>query len=108
MVSLAGAVLLTLPDTPERAQRKRLTKLLRVGGRLAVLGVEDGLRAMGAWHVARPGTWSAPQGLSGTACEGDDLTRAKALCGRVIVTNGYAADWRPPDGLLCPGCREQL
>jgi hypothetical protein len=107
-MNLSGATLLGTPDTEVRRNRKRLTKLLRVGGKLAVLGVEDGRRAMGWWHVARPGTWATPQGLSGTACEGDDLTYAKALCGRAIVTNGYAADWRPPDGTLCPACREQL
>jgi len=107
-VNLSGAVLLGAPDTAQRQARTNLTKLIRVGGKLAVLGVEDGLRAMGRWHVARPGTWSAPQGLSGTPCQGDDLTYGKALCGRRIVTNGYAADWRPPDGLLCPACGEQL
>jgi hypothetical protein len=109
MPDFSGAVVLTLPDTEERHVRKQLTKLLRVGGRLAVLGVEDGLRSMGRWHVARPGTWSVPQGLSGRSDqEGNDLTYARALCGRRVVTNGYAADWRPPDGQLCPGCREQL
>lgn len=107
-MNAAGAVLLGNPDTRPRHNRKRLTKLLRVGGKLAVLGVEDGRRAMGWWHVARPGTWDAPQGLSGTPCEGDDLVHAKALCGRIVVTNGYAADWRPPDGVLCPACKEQL
>lgn len=107
-MDLAGAVSLSQPDTPERAARQKLTKLLRVGGKLAVLGVEDGLRSMGHWHVARPGTFGAPQGLSGTECQGADLVYGRALCGRTIVTNGYAADWRPPDGLLCPACREQL
>ena len=106
-MDLAGAVLLQ-PDTRAAYDRKRLTKLLRVGGKLAVLGVEDGRRAMGWWHVAQPGTFGAPQGLSGTECQGADLVYGKALCGRTIVTNGYAADWRPPDGVLCPGCREQL
>lgn len=108
-MDLSGAVLLTKPDTEERHVRKQLTKLLRVGGRLAVLGVEDGPGAVTSpWHVARPGTWSQPQGLSGTECQGDDLSYAKALCGRRIVVNGYAADFCPPPGALCPGCREQL
>jgi hypothetical protein len=108
-VDLSGAVLLSAPDTRERHARKQLTKLLRVGGKLAVLGVEDGRRAMGWWHVAQPGTWNTPQGLSGESDQlGADLTYGKALCGRTIVTNGYAADWRPPDGVLCPACREQL
>ena len=107
-MDLAGAVLLSAPDTAERHARKKLTKLLRVGGKLAVLGVEDGPKAMGKWHVARPGTWNQPQGLSGTECEGDDLSYATALCSRRIVVNGFCADFCPPDGLLCPGCHEQL
>lgn len=108
-MDLAGAVLLSRPDTREAHDRKQLTNLIRVGGKLAVLGVEDGRKAMGWWHVARPGTWSMPQGLSGQADQqGNDLTYAKAMCGRTIVSNGYAADWRPPDGHLCPGCREQI
>lgn len=109
-MDLAGAVLLNLPDTAERVARKRLTKLIRVGGKLAVLGVEDNpLTAMDKWHVVRPGSYSIPQGLSGTACEGDDLSYAKSMCGLTrIVTNGYASDFRPPDGALCPACAEQL
>lgn len=107
-MNLAGAVLLSAPDTQERQALKQLTNLIRIGGKLAVLGVEDGRRAMGQWHVCRPGTWDAPQGLSGTECQGADLVHAKALCGRTVVSNGYAADWRPPAGQLCPACREQL
>lgn len=108
-MNLSGAVLLSKPDTLENHVRKQLTQLIRVGGKLAVLGVEDGPRAMGYWHVARPGTWSAPQGNSGAGNqEGNDLTYAKAMCGRRIVSNGYAADWRPPVGQLCPACAEQL
>jgi hypothetical protein len=107
-VDLAGAVLLRPPETRERHERAQLTKLLRVGGKLAVLGVEDGRRAMGWWHVCRPGTWDPPKGSSGTEPEGAGLVYAKALCGRFVVSNGYASDWRPPDGVLCPACREQL
>lgn len=108
-MDFSGAVLLSKPDTAEAYIRKKLTKLIRVGGKLAVLGVEDSPHAaMDKWHICRPGTWNAPQGLSGTQCEGDDLVHAKALCGRVVVTNSYAADFHPPDGALCPGCFEQL
>lgn len=106
-MNLAGAVLLKA-DTAAAQERKQLTQLIRVGGKLAVLGVEDGARAMGHWHVCRPGTWDPPQGLSGTECQGADLVYAKALCGRTVVSNGYAADWRPPAGTLCPACSEQL
>lgn len=106
-MDLSGAVLLK-PDTPATRERKELTQLIRVGGKLAVLGVEDGRKAMGWWHVCRPGTWDPPQGLSGTECQGADLVYAKALCGRIVVSNGFAADWRPPAGTLCPACSEQL
>ena len=109
-MDLSGAILLTNPDTAERHARQQFTKLIRVGGRLAVLGVEDRPgAAMGWWHVCRPGTWNMPQGHSGASDQqGDDLTYARSLCGRRVVSNGYAADWRPPDGSLCPACREQL
>jgi len=104
-----GAVLLKGEETAEQYARRQLTNLIRVGGRLAVLGVEDGLRSMGWWHVCQPGTWDIPQGLSGQAGEeGDDLTYATALCGRRVVSNGYAADWRPPPGILCPACAERI
>ncbi len=109
MPDFSGAILLTTEDTAERHARKQLTNLIKVGGKLAVLGVEDGARAMGWWHVCRPGTWDAPQGLSGQPDQqGDDLVYAKALCGRRVVSNGYQADWRPPPGVLCPACSEQL
>ena len=109
MPDLSGAILLGQSDTRERHERQQLTKLIRIGGRLAVLGVEDGPRSMGWWHVCRPGTWDTPQGLSGQADQqGADLAYAKALCGRRVVTNAYAADFRPPDGSLCPSCREQI
>lgn len=110
-MNLGGAVLLSAPDTAERHARRQLTDLIRVGGRLAVLGVESGSRAaaLGWWHVCRPGTWSMPQGLSGQSDQqGNDLTYAKAMCGKTVISNGYAADWRPPQGMLCPACSEQL
>jgi hypothetical protein len=104
-----GAVLLRPRQDEAGARAGQLSQLIRVGGRLAVLGIEDGAKAMGWWHVCRPGTWSAPRGITwrGNA-EGGDLTYAKALCGRRVVSNGYAADWRPPAGVLCPACKEQL
>jgi hypothetical protein len=109
-MDLSGAVLLSKPDTEQAHVRKQLTNLIRVGGKLAVLGVEDRPgAAMGWWHVCRPGTWNQPQGNSGAGDqEGDDLTYARAMCGRRVVSNGYAADWRPPQGVLCPSCAEQI
>lgn len=109
-MDLSGAVLLSKPDTEEAHIRKQLTNLIRVGGKLAVLGVEDRPdAAMGWWHVLRPGTFDAPLGNSwGPDQEGSNLTHGRALCGRIVVSNGYQADWRPPKGQLCPACSEQL
>lgn len=109
MSRFAGAVLLSRPDGAEQHARSQLTQLIRVGGRLAVLGVEDGARAMGWWHVVRPGSHGAPQGNSwGPDQQGANLVYGRAMCGRLVVSNGYAADWRPPRGMLCPACSEQL
>jgi len=105
MVASAGAVLLK-PDTAEAATRGRLTNLIRVGGRVAVLGV-DPRRAGGWWHVANPGSWDAPTDNSGGLTP-DGLVFATAMCKTRIVTNGYAADWRPPVGQLCPACAERV
>lgn len=108
-MDLSGAVLLSKPDTAEAHARTQLTNLIRVGGKLAVLGVEDDRRAMGRWHVLRPGSFAAPQGNSWEPDQdGANLVYGRALCGRTVVSNGYAADWRPPQGTLCPACAEQL
>lgn len=105
-----GVVILgAAPETAEQYRRKQLTNLIRVGSRVAVLGVEDGLRAHGWWHVMVPGSFGAPQGLSGTRCQGDDLVYGKSLCGKTnVVSNGYIPDWRPPKGKLCPACSERI
>jgi hypothetical protein len=109
-IDWSGGVLLhTHEDTVERFEREKLVQLIHVGGKLAVLGVEDGPRAMGYWHVARPGSWSPPQdSMGGVGPEGVGLVYARALCHKFIVTNGYCADWRPPAGILCPACAEQI
>lgn len=109
-MDFAGAVLLSPPDTRRRHEQKQLTNLIRVGGRLAVLGVEDGRKAMGWWHVMRPGSHGTPQGDPGAPDqEGRNLVYGTSMCGKTnIVSNGYAADWRPPQGQLCPACSEQL
>lgn len=109
MPDFSGAVLLGAPDTAERHARRQLTNLIRVGGKLAVLGVEEGRRAAGWWHVVRPGSHGAPQGNSwGPDQAGANLVHGKAMCGQIVVSNGYAADWRPPQGTLCPACAEQI
>ena len=79
------------------------TQLLRTGRRLAVLGVKEGVTGneMRWWHVVRPGSYSIPQ-------VGTDLTRGRSYCGYWVVTNGYAADFRPGLGVLCPACAEQI
>lgn len=108
-MNTAGAVLLGKPAGQVAHEQRQLTNLIRVGGRLAVLGVEEGARAMGWWHVVRPGSFDIPQGEPGAADqEGRNLTHGKAMCGITVVSNGYAADWRPPKGQLCPACAEQL
>ena len=76
-------------------------KLLRQGLKLEVLGLaEHGDKRF--WHVARAGsvgsvdyTYASPQ------------AGATSLCGIFIITNGYAADFAPPDGALCPRCAER-
>lgn len=77
------------------------TKLLRQGGRLAVLGVaQDDMRW---WHICRPGI-SLP---IIEAAGNDGLRIGKSICNRVVYTNGYSADFRPPEGILCPACEER-
>jgi len=76
-------------------------KLIQVGGKLAVLGV-DMNSPMGAWHIMRPGGFNVPQ-------IGDQgKTIGSALCGRHVLTNGYASDVTPEAGELCPACNERL
>ena len=76
-------------------------KLLQVGRRLAVLGVDPDA-PLGAWHVMRPGRFAVPQvGDAGK-------TIGLAFCGRAAITNGYAADFAPEGQALCPACREQM
>ena len=80
------------------------TKLLRVGMKLAVLGCAP--PDVKFWHIMNPGSWNIPQ-LSGSAGN-HGLTVGKTLCGINAYSNGYAVDWRPPEGQLCPACNERL
>lgn len=90
--------------SPNPEVTRRLTTLIRVGGKLATLGVLHGAVTANQskwWHIARPGTIGHPDPLT-------RMTFATSLCRRNIVTNGYASDFTPPAGVLCPGCREQV
>jgi len=76
-------------------------KLIEVGRRLAVLGV-DFDQPLGPWHIMQPGTYNVPQvGDAGK-------TVGTTLCRRYAITNGYAADFAPQHQELCPACRERL
>lgn len=90
--------------SPNPEATRRITKLIRVGGKLATLGVLHGAVTENQskwWHIARPGTIGHPDPLT-------RMTYATSLCRRNIATNGYASDFTPADGVLCPACREQL
>ena len=86
-----------------------VTKLIRVGGRLAVLGIATDptgqVHDARKWHVMNPGSYSVPQ-LGGVGNAG--LTVGRTMCGFFAWTNGYAADHRPPEGVLCQACAERV
>ena len=80
------------------------TKLLREGRKLAVLGCRvDGSKKW--WHIAKAGR-NVPQ-ICSSADHGSNLVISTSLCNKTIYTNGYAADFRPPEGALCPACAER-
>lgn len=101
----SAPVILGLNESPQRQMQRIMTNLIRVGGKLAVLGADPSSKAAATrwWHIAVPGSYDPPKDNSGTG-----LTNARALCGRLIVTNGYSADFRPADRVLCPACKERL
>jgi hypothetical protein len=76
-------------------------KLIQVGGKLAVLGV-DMDNHLGPWHIMRPGGFSVPAIGDGGKSIGS------TLCKRHAITNGYASDFAPSHQQLCPACHEQL
>lgn len=75
-------------------------KLIAVGGKLAVLGV-DMQNFAGPWHIMRPGGFDVPS-------LGDNKTIGTTLCRKNAITNGYASDFAPKHQTLCPACRERL
>ncbi len=81
-----------------------LTRLTKVGFKLAVLGVLDAATTAEQarwWHIVRPGSYAAPDLAT-------RMTYGKSVCGRRVVTNGYAADFTPPEKAYCPACKEQV
>lgn len=83
-----------------------ITKLMRIGHQLAVLGMIEPVagvnpKALEYWHFVKPGSYSIPS-------LGEKLSHGTAVCGRTVVTNGYASDFTPPDGSICPACAEQM
>lgn len=76
-------------------------KLIQVGRKLAVLGVDEA-NPLGPWHIMQPGRFAIPQiGDAGK-------TIGTSLCKRPAITNGYAADFTPPHQDLCPACAERI
>ncbi len=75
-------------------------KLITVGRKLAVLGIDNN-DPTGPWHILTPGKFGVP-------LIGDSLTVGTSLCGRWVLTNGYAADFAPTHQDLCVACRERL
>ena len=62
-INLGAPTIFTKPEeTAVTFAKKQLTQLIRVGGKLAVLGVEDNLRAMGWWHIMNQTTVLIAQG----------------------------------------------
>lgn len=76
-------------------------RLVKIGGKLAVLGVDRQNPRL--WHFLRPGSWDAPQTQSN-----ETLAHGKALCGKLVESNGYASDFVPAEGSWCPACKAQL
>lgn len=76
-----------------------MSKLLTVGRKLAVLGVDMDDHGK-PWHVVRPGSF--------TSALGSDYgkTIGRSMCGRFVITNGYASDFAPKGTGLCPACAE--
>ena len=77
-------------------------KLIQIGRKCAVLGVEAENPMGGPWHILQPGTFAVP------LLDDGNKTIGRSLCRRQVVTNGYAADWVPAGDSLCPACRERI
>lgn len=93
----------------QNGEGAEVTKLLKVGRKLAVLGIAtDPAGAVWdstKWHIMNPGSYSVPQ-IGGVHNHG--LSVGRTLCGFFAWTNGYASDHRPPEGALCQACAERV
>jgi hypothetical protein len=109
----AGAVV-DGPLRPANAAMRPVTRLRKVGGRLAVYGYreapspgatpEQAEKQLARAHIVNPGSYAVPQVPNHPLAGESGLAHARSLCGIPIVTNGYAADFTPPDLELCPVC----
>src|SRR4051812_10965983 len=99
---------------PAYAAMRSVTRLRRVGGMLAVYGYREtptrgatkaqAERQLARAHIVNPGSYTVPQVPNHPMAGESGLAHALALCGIPVVTNGYAADFTPPELELCPVC----
>ena len=102
------------PLRPANPGMRQVTRLRKVGGRLAVYGYrevptpgatkEQAERQLARAHIVNPGTYTVPQIPNHPMAGDSGLAHATSLCGIPVVTNGYAADFTPPELELCPVC----
>ena len=102
------------PLRPAYEALRVVTRLRRVGGKLAVYGYREcptagatpdqASRQLARAHIANPGTFVVPQVPNHPMMGGAGLAHATALCGAPVVTNGLASDFTPPELELCPVC----
>lgn len=102
------------PLRPANAAMRPVTRLRKVGGQLAVYGYreapspratkEQAEKQLARAHIVNPGTYTVPQVPNHPMAGESGLAHARSLCGLPIVTNGYAADFTPPELVLCPVC----
>lgn len=111
-----GAAVEDGPLRPAYEGLRSITRLRKVGGKIAVYGYRaapsphatkaQADRQLATAHIVNPGSYAVPQVLHpGLMAEGSDgLAHATALCGIAVMTNGYASDHTPPELTLCPVC----
>jgi hypothetical protein len=95
-----------------------VTKLVRVGRRLAVYGYREAptkgaskaqaSQQLATAHIVNPGSYTVPQVANHPMAGGSGLAHGRSLCGIRVVTNGFASDFTPPEWELCPACKERI